>query len=150
MPRLRTQEVVVKVVAALQQMKIPVTAQIAPTTEGVMEADITVGPTEDLTQAAIFVASLGLVMHWDGAAVRVTTRGDWLPEERHPDPLIEADDVIITDAALQVAVSAGLDLAALLAAQIGTGANGRIVKDDVVAYIARLTRPPIPDHPVKP
>lgn len=103
--------------------------------------EIRIAPTEDLGAAALLLAESGLGLHYDGHDVIVIDRSAQTPtqvvdEEGNPaEGSMEPTSALITPSALDVAQSVGVDVQELLDADVGSGANGRITKPDVVDYI---------------
>ena len=122
-------------------------------TESGREFEIRLSPTEDLIGAALVVGEAGFKLHYDGRNVRVIDLPPSLPEEQTDEETDEQGSLIgtkariapidsnaITGTATEYALIHGLRPQDLIEEKIGTGADGRITRDDVHAYVqSRVT-----------
>jgi hypothetical protein len=110
--------------------------------------EVMLRPCENVVAAAVTVAELGLRLHYDGSNLRVITDvdepvpevtvseqhllagGTWVPEHNENE---------ITATALQLARTTGMDPAKLIEERVGTGADGRVTKTDVMRQVRKVS-----------
>lgn len=139
--RVRGQEQIDRTVGILSNRKIASQVFTIRTPSGETEAEIRLQPTDDLIAIGLALAEDGFRLHYDGRYVRVITPpANALPDTEVaeedltaelPSSLTFADGPQITGQAHEFALAVGLRVQDLVEQQIGTGKDGRIVKEDV-------------------
>lgn len=152
MSRISGRKKIDETVQVLSSKQIPTQIFVIRREDGEQEAEIRLQPTDDLAAIGVMLAQEGLKLHYDGRNVRViepptggapevvVAEADLTPELPEQRWAWE-DTPEITGSAAEYAVDVGLRVQDLVEAKIGTGKDGRILKEDVVKHSERIVTP---------